>query len=295
MLAQVVVDFNTLFRQFGVQYLRHQRDAAAAAGSGFGFRFQRRHGMTAFIDSGDQIAFSHIEAGADLRAVRQFIHADRGFTTTRVRRQDQRIRVFRQFDGVQYQLQQIAVIAGVADQYCAEQRFVIFADNKTFVDFFAFIEVNVATRARRAAMRVADAADVHAQQLQLGAEIRPFKGVFTAEDMVNGDLGHFIAWCDQTVNAVVPTGALADSVDIRVGRLAGVVNHDPAALRDGQTALGSQLVAWANTGREDDKIDFQLAAVGKTHSLTRFVTLLNNLLRVFTGVYTHAHAFDLAT
>ncbi|MDI4745798.1 hypothetical protein MJL33_28005, partial [Salmonella enterica subsp. enterica serovar Kentucky] len=42
-------------------------------GSGFGFRFQRRHGMAAFIDSGDQIAFSHIEAGADLRAVRQFM------------------------------------------------------------------------------------------------------------------------------------------------------------------------------------------------------------------------------
>ncbi|MNO92437.1 hypothetical protein D3C76_840120 [compost metagenome] len=76
MLTQVVVHFDALFRQFGVQHLGHQRNTAAAAGPGFGFGFQRRHGVTAFVDRGDQHAFGDVEAGANLRAVRQFIHAD---------------------------------------------------------------------------------------------------------------------------------------------------------------------------------------------------------------------------
>ena len=144
-------------------------------------------------------------------------------------------------------------------------------------------------------MSVANAADVNAQQLQLGAEIRAFKGVFGLEDMVNGNLSHFVARGDQAVNAVVPAGAFTDGVDIRVRGLAGVVNHDAAARSDFQTALGGQLIARADTGREDDKVDFQLAAVGKTHGFTRFGTFLNDLFGVFTGVHAHAHAFNLAT
>jgi hypothetical protein len=81
--------------------------------------------VAAFVDGGNQVAFGDVEAGADLRAVRQFIDADRRLTAAGVRRQNQRIRVFRQFNGVQHQLQQVAEVAGVADQYRAEQRFVI--------------------------------------------------------------------------------------------------------------------------------------------------------------------------
>lgn len=124
-LAQVVVHFDALFRQFGVQHLSDQRDTAAAAGSGFGFRFQRRNGVTAFVDGGDQHAFGDIEAGADLRAVRQFIDADRRLAAGGVRREDQRVRILRQFDGVQHQLQQVAVVAGVAHQHRTEQGFVV--------------------------------------------------------------------------------------------------------------------------------------------------------------------------
>ena len=75
-LAQVIVDFDALFRQFGVENLSHQRDTAAAAGAGFGFCFQRRHGVAAFINSGNQCAFGDVKAGANLCAVRQFIHAN---------------------------------------------------------------------------------------------------------------------------------------------------------------------------------------------------------------------------
>ena len=141
-------------------------------------------------------------------------------------------------------------------------------------------------------MSVANAADVNAQQLQLGAEIRAFKGVFGLENMVNGHLGHFVARCDQAKNAVVPAGAFTDGVDIRVRGLTGIVDHDTAAGSDFQTALGGQLIAWTDTGREDNKVDFQLAAVGKTHGFTRFGTFLNDLFGVFAGVNAYAHAFD---
>ena len=144
-------------------------------------------------------------------------------------------------------------------------------------------------------MRVANPADVNAEQLQLGAQIRAFKGVFGFENMVNGNLRHFVAWSDQTIHAVVPTGAFADGIDIRVRSLAGVVNHDTTARSDVQAALGGQFVAWANTGREDDEIDFQFATVGKTHGFARFGAFLNDLFGVFAGVHTHAHAFNFAT
>ena len=40
---RLLLTSDTLFRQFGVEHLSHQRDTAAAAGTGFGFRLQRRH------------------------------------------------------------------------------------------------------------------------------------------------------------------------------------------------------------------------------------------------------------
>ncbi|MNS24845.1 hypothetical protein D3C72_567210 [compost metagenome] len=111
--------------------------------------------------------------------------------------------------------------------------------------------------------------------------------------MVNGDLRHFVAGCHQTIHAVVPAGAFADGVDVRVGGLTGVVNHDPATLSHGQTALGRHFVARTDTGGEDDEVDFQLAAVGKAHGFTRFGAFLNDLFGIFAGVNFHTHALDL--
>ncbi len=119
-LAQVVVHFDTLFRQFGVEHLGDQRDTAAAAGTGFGFGFQRRHGMAALVDGGDQHAFGDIEAGANLRAVRQFIDTNRRLTAGRMGWQDQCVRILRQLDGVQHQLQQVAEVAGITHQHRPE-------------------------------------------------------------------------------------------------------------------------------------------------------------------------------
>ena len=144
-------------------------------------------------------------------------------------------------------------------------------------------------------MRIANPADIHAEQLQLGAQVRAFKSVFGFENMVNGNLCHFVARGHQTIHAVVPTGAFANRIDIRVRGLARIVDHDPAARRDVQAALSCQFVAWTNTGREDDEINFQFATVGKTHGFARFGAFLDDLFGVFAGVHTHAHAFNFAT
>ncbi len=121
----------------------------------------------------------------------------------------------------------------------------------------------------------------------------PVKAFSLPEDMIHGDLRHFVPEARPRAEyAVVPAGAFADGVNIRVGGLAGVVNHDPTALRNGQTALRCQLVARANAGGEDDEIHFQLAAVGKAHGFTRFSAFLHDLFGVLAGVNLHAHAFD---
>lgn len=82
-----------------------------------------------------------VEAGANLRAVWQFIDADRRLAAGRVRQEDQRVRVFRQFDGVQHQLEQVAEVAGIAHQHRTEQRVLLStANDEALVDFFAFVE-----------------------------------------------------------------------------------------------------------------------------------------------------------
>ena len=175
----MIVDLDALTAQLGVQHLRHQRNAAAAAGTGAGFALQRGDGMAAALDRFDDVAFADVEAGANLRAIRQRIDPHyRLFAAAR--RQDQPFWIFRQRDGVEHQLQQIAVVAGIADQHRAEQGFAIFADDQAFVDRTALIQPDVAARARRTAARVADAADVHAEQLEFGAHVGALEGAVAA-------------------------------------------------------------------------------------------------------------------
>ena len=64
--------------------------------------------------------------------------------------------------------------------------------------------------------------------------------------------------------------ALADRVD-RPGRWCGSasIDHDAAALADGQAGGARQLVARADAGREHDHVDLQLAAVGEAQRARR--------------------------
>ncbi|CAH0152106.1 hypothetical protein SRABI106_00468 [Rahnella aquatilis] len=118
--------------------------------------------MTTALNRFDDIAFGDVKTRTDLRAFRQGIGANHRATAACVSGQDQRIGIFRQWNTVQHQLQQIAVIAGITDQHGTEQRFIVFADHQAFVQRFGFIQINVAACARRAGMRVADTGHIHA-------------------------------------------------------------------------------------------------------------------------------------
>ena len=117
----VVVNFDTLFRQFRVQYLSDQRNTTAAA-------------RTAF----PALAFSAATVWQPLliAAIRsplvtskqEQICALSGSLSTPIDglplpecAGESENRVFRQFDSVQHQLQQVAVVAGIAHQYRTER------------------------------------------------------------------------------------------------------------------------------------------------------------------------------
>ncbi len=77
------------------------------------------------------------------------------------------------------------------------------------------------------------------------------------------------------------TGALADSVDIRrtSGRCRYHDTAEAATARPHCTAVAGRIPVEKTINRLPARCRRQ------THSLTRFVTLLNNLLRIFTGVH----------
>ncbi len=65
-------------------------------------------------------------------------------------------------------------------------------------------------------MCITNTAHVHAQQFQLGAHVCASEGVIITEDVVSGDLRHFVARGNQTVDVIIPAGALTDGIDIRI-------------------------------------------------------------------------------
>ncbi|MNE67022.1 hypothetical protein D3C80_1626080 [compost metagenome] len=75
--------------------------------------------MAAHIHRFDDIALADVEAGTDLCGFWQRIYAD-GRLAAGMGWQDQAVRVFRQFDVVEGQLQQVTVVAGIANQHRAE-------------------------------------------------------------------------------------------------------------------------------------------------------------------------------
>ncbi|MNK90383.1 hypothetical protein D3C87_1104330 [compost metagenome] len=122
----------------------------------------------------------------------------------------------RQRQGVEHQLQQVAVILHVTHQHGAEQAAVVFAHHYLLVDACLVVLEHIAVAAWGAAMGIADGADGDAEQLELGAHVRPLEAAVAAEQMVDGDLGHLVARCHQPEEAALPGCALTDGVDVGV-------------------------------------------------------------------------------
>ncbi len=142
-------------------------------------------------------------------------------------------------------------------------------------------------------MGVADAADVHAEQFQLGAHVGAGEGGLPAAQAGRHHLGHLVARRHETKNAPAPQRALADGVDVGIGRAALVVDDDAAAFADLEPAGARQLVARPDAGREDDEIGFQMPAVGELHAVAAGFAV-HDLARIAPGVHAHAERLDLA-
>ena len=229
-LADVGVDLDALAFEFGVQHLRHERGAATAAGGRLGAASDGAKGGCALADGGDDGALGDVVAGADLGVVRQRVDGAGGHPASVPQRQDQAIGMFRQRQFAAHGLQQHAVVGGVAHQDGAQELLAGLVDDDALVHLLAFVDVGVGACAPAATVGVADAGDIDAQELELGAHVGAAEGggvVFGQHG--GGNLGHLVAGCDEAEDATLKEGALADGEDVGVRGAAALVDDDAAA------------------------------------------------------------------
>ena len=77
-----------------------------------------------------------------------------------------------------------------------------------------------------------------------------------------------------------------------IGGFQPIVDHDAAALADGEADLPGEIVARPNAGRDDDHVDVERGAVGELDPLDAAVAV--NRLRRLVEMDVHAERFDLA-
>ncbi|KAG0773687.1 hypothetical protein G6F22_014666 [Rhizopus arrhizus] len=169
MLTQAFVHGDAAAGQFVFHHLLEQAGAAAAARGRFRAAFDAGQIGAAAVDGGADRAFADVVTGAEGGSRRQRIHAQRGRGLAQ--RQDQAGGIGRRRDAVLHILQQGVVIAVVADQHRAQDALAVGRHYQPAVAGPGLIDVAVAARTRRRAVRVADGPDVHPQQFQLGRHV----------------------------------------------------------------------------------------------------------------------------
>jgi len=141
---------------------------------------------------------------------------------------------------------------------------------------------------------VADAGDIHAHELEFGAEVGAGEGgIVLFAEMADGHPCHVVTGRDQAEDLLFPGCAFADGVDVGIAGAALVVDGHAAAGADGQQALAGEFVAGADAGREHDHVGFQPGPVGKHHAVPGGGAV-GDLDGVAAGVDVHAQRFDLA-
>ncbi|MNO52121.1 hypothetical protein D3C76_425350 [compost metagenome] len=102
-------------------------------------------------------------------------------------------------------MQQGVVIAVVTDQHCTEDVFATRIHHQAAIAGAGFVDELIAARARGVAVGVADGADIHPQQLELGRHVGTGErlGDFVAQTGRNA-ARHLVARCDQAEQAAVP-------------------------------------------------------------------------------------------
>ena len=106
------------------------------------------------------------------------------------------------------------------------------------------------------------------------------------------DFRHLVARRHQAIDHAAIKGHLADGEDIGVRSAETVIHNDAAALPDRQSAGTGQVVARLDSGRDDDHLDVDLAAIGEGHALD--LAVAEYLLGILVEMDLHAQLVDLA-
>ena len=142
-------------------------------------------------------------------------------------------------------------------------------------------------------MRIADAADVDTEQLELGAHVRPAECGCVARDRPGRDLRHLVTGTHESEDAPVEERALADGVHVGIGRATGLVDDDAAARAHFEPACPRKFIARANAGGEDDEIGLQRLAVRELETVAA-VFAVHDAQRAPVRVHDDAEILDHA-
>ncbi|MNZ50940.1 hypothetical protein D3C78_687410 [compost metagenome] len=292
-LAQALVDADATGDQFMLENLLEQRRTTAATGAGLGLLLELPELATAVVDGRADRAFADVVAGADGGAVRQSV-GTQGRCTGGLR-QDQCRRIGRQGDAVLHVLQQSVVVTVVAHQHRTEYAFATGIDHQTAIRRAGFVNKAVAARSGGCAVRIADRADIHTEQLELGRHVGAGKtgGVLTRQR--RRDIArHAVTRCNQAEHTAVPRSALADGIDVWIAAATGAVDHHPAARGNLQTAAAAQSILRTNPGGEHDQVRFEKLAALEVHPVAIVFTGHHRLGRP-RQVHADPERFDLRT
>lgn len=109
---------------------------------------------------------------------------------------------------------------------------------------------------------VAEARDVHAEELELGAQVRAGEDRgLVAREAARDDLRHLVSGRDEAVDHAAVEGHLADDAHARIARSERVVHDDPTARADLEPGDARDLVARHDAGRDDDHLALEEAVV----------------------------------
>ncbi len=271
MFAQALVDADAAGSQLMLEHLLDQGRTTTTPGTGLGVTFELAQISAATVDGRADRALGDIVARADGGGFGQRRRAQgRGAFG---RRQDQAGSVLGQGDAVLHVLQQGVVVAVIAHQHRADHALAVGGHHQSPVAGAGFVDELEAARPRGVAMGIADGANVHTQQLELGRHVGPGEGFRAFAAQPGRDVaGHLVARGDQAENAAVPGRAFADGVDVRVAALAMIVDHHATARTDLQVALASQGVLGTNAGGKHDEVGFQEIVVAEVHPITVLLT-----------------------
>ncbi|VTM86532.1 Uncharacterised protein [Raoultella ornithinolytica] len=288
--ADIFFHFHALRRELIFHHLLDQRAASTATGRRPGTAFYRRDIAGARADRPADITFSDVVARADLRAVRQRRYPQRFWRAPLLHRQNQAFRARGQRHRVQHHLQQRGVIAGIAHQHAAQQRFVLLADDNFLVDLPRTIRPLVALATGRASLGVAERGYIDAQQFQFGAHIGAAEARLFSSQHCRRRSRHLVARRHQAIDFVLPQGTFANRQHLRIGGAALIVDDDPAALSYRQSAAARQRILRTNPGGKDHHVGSQRSAIGKVQHQA-IITARNTLSRL-AGMDTDANIID---